>query len=72
MKLEMPPEDFNAWIEAMGLSEYEAADRLGCSRSSVKIWRRQKAAPLYIALACAALARKLSPWQPTTAKGRAA
>jgi transposase len=60
----MSSTDFDAWIEAMGLSEYEVAERLGCSRTSVKTWRHRKAPPLYIGLACAAVARKLSPRRP--------
>lgn len=61
----MPASDFAAWLAAMkiqrGWSAQEAARQLGCGRNMVTIWARE-AAPLYIGLACAALAANLPVW----------
>lgn len=54
--------DFAAWIEHMKLSDSEAARRLGISRTSL-IKYREEGAPVYIGLACAALAFGLPPWR---------
>jgi hypothetical protein len=58
----MTPAAFNAWLSHMGLNDTEIARRLGCTRNSVASWRAH-GAPLYIALACAALSNGLKPWR---------
>lgn len=46
-----------AWREAMGFTHRDAADALGCSRTSYAKWEGGEArVPKYIALACAAVA----------------
>jgi transcriptional regulator with XRE-family HTH domain len=51
---------FRAWRQQMGWSERDAAERLGMSRSGVRI-AEARGAPLYVGLACAALAAELEP-----------
>lgn len=57
---------FSAFLAHMGWSDYEAARRLGAARNSVMAWKR-RGAPLYIALACAALAFGLPAWREPAA-----
>lgn len=54
-------EQFQNWMMQMGFSGREAARQLGTADNTV-ITYRNKGAPLYIALACAALAADLPPW----------
>jgi len=60
----MKPNDFRAFLslcKERGLSEWQAAELLGCGRNSITTWKR-KDAPLYIALAISALEEGLKPW----------
>jgi transcriptional regulator with XRE-family HTH domain len=46
-----------SWREAMGFSQREAAEALGCSRNAFAGWESGEArVPRYIVLACAAVA----------------
>jgi DNA-binding XRE family transcriptional regulator len=61
----MTPSDLIEWRRRLRLTQQQAADRIGCSRRSIQNWEKEGATiPLYIGLACAALARKtpLKPW----------
>lgn len=59
----LTPEDLRRWLDTSGISLYEAARRLGCSRESLRLWLAGKRrVPRYIALACSALAFGLPPW----------
>lgn len=58
----MTPASFTAWRERLGYNKAEASRRLGCSQNTVAAWETGKAKiPLYIALACQALANGLPP-----------
>jgi hypothetical protein len=61
----MLPESFQSWLlhmaETRSWSGREAARQLGCGVNQVKQWR-ENGAPLYIGLACNALAQGLPPW----------
>ena len=61
----MTPEDFAAWVRAMeelnGWSGRECSRRLGCGVNQITKWKAE-GAPLYIGLACAALAMNVEPW----------
>jgi transcriptional regulator with XRE-family HTH domain len=57
----MPGATLRAWRAEMGLSECDAAARLGMSRGGLRN-AEALGAPLYIALACAAVIRKLEPY----------
>jgi DNA-binding XRE family transcriptional regulator len=62
----MTPSSFHAWrVRLYGERGVKAAaDALGCSRTSVKAWETgTHKIPLYIALACQALANGLPPMQ---------
>lgn len=61
----MTPAAFNHWLEAACLNELAASKALGCSRMSIRAWRR-RGAPRYIALACSALLMRLPPYQEPT------
>lgn len=53
----MTPGDLKEWRRRLGWSQVEAAEHLGCGRSSLQQWERGGTAiPRYIGLACAALA----------------
>jgi transposase len=57
--------DFRNWLAACkerGLSEWQAAELLGCGRNSITSWKRN-GAPQYIGLAIAALEEGLKPWK---------
>lgn len=58
----MTADDFNAWLDHMGISGLEAGRRLGVSKDTVTKYKRG-GAPAYIGLACAALAFGLPPWK---------
>lgn len=76
----MTPKQFMAWRQAMGkargkntstdprvvpyLTDRETAELLGASYMTVRSWSTDREPPLYIALACAALAKGLEPWKP--------
>lgn len=57
----MPGEALRAWRTEMGLAERDAAARLGMSRGGLRN-AEADGAPLYIALACAALIADLKPY----------
>lgn len=58
----MTATDFTAFLAHMGWSDYTAAREFGAARNSIMAWKR-RGAPLYIALACAALAFGLPAWR---------
>lgn len=61
--------DFRSWLQTMGrggraLSDRQAAESLGSSRSTVRGYREGAVKiPRHVALACAALAFGLPPWR---------
>lgn len=57
----MPASALRAWRTEMGLAERDAAIRLGMSRGGLRN-AELDGAPLYIALACAALKDGLTPY----------
>jgi transcriptional regulator with XRE-family HTH domain len=57
----MPAAALRAWRTEMGLAERDAAERLGMSRGGLRN-AEADGAPLYIALACAALKANLMPY----------
>lgn len=64
--------EFAAWLEHVqarhGWTKAEAMRCLGADKNQSARWTREEATiPLYIALACAALARPrpLAPWRPS-------
>jgi transcriptional regulator with XRE-family HTH domain len=57
----MTAASLTAWRKRLGWSKAEAARRLGCSKNSILAWENGQAVPLYIALACQALANGLPP-----------
>lgn len=57
----MPGEALRTWRTEMGLAERDAAARLGMSRGGLRN-AEAEGAPLYIALACAALINNLKPY----------
>ncbi len=61
----MTPTDFTAWVALMksrGLSERDLVRALGTGNNQIKRWR-DHGAPVYIALAAAALAFGLPAWR---------
>lgn len=59
----MTPADIRAWRAAMDYTQQQAAQELGVSLRTVKAWEAGFAAPPpFLALACAALAAGLGPW----------
>ena len=53
----MTPSDLTAWRKRLGLNKIRAAEALGCDRGSLSAWEAGTyPIPVYIALACAALA----------------
>ena len=71
----MTPADFRAWHEAMGYTYDTGAAALGVSRGTYADWlagrSRTTGKPITpsrtVALACAALAARLEPYQPRPA-----
>lgn len=60
----MTPASLSAWRSRLGLNKSEAARRLGLSRNALEGYESgQRRIPLYIALACSALAYGLPPIQ---------
>ena len=58
----MTPATFRAWRKRLGLNRGQAAEALGCSRNTIPRWESgETEIPLYIALACAAIAHGLPP-----------
>ncbi len=69
----MTPADLRAWQQAMNISGREAARRLGVSQATYQDWTTGKSRtsgkpitklPPLLGLACAALAKGLSPIDP--------
>ena len=58
----MLAQDFEDWLTHMGFSGREAGRQLGLSKDTVLKYRKE-GCPLYVALACAALAFNLPPWR---------
>jgi transcriptional regulator with XRE-family HTH domain len=59
----MTPSDWIKWREHLGITNAEAARRLGISKNMPAAYERgESPIPLYIALACAALAYGLPAW----------
>ena len=59
----MTGEEFQAWMDHMGLRKAAAARELGVARGTVDAWL-QNGVPRLAALACAALAFDLPEWRP--------
>lgn len=52
-----------AWREAMGFSQRDAAEALGCARQAIHNWEHgTNECPRYIGLAMAALALGMTPY----------
>lgn len=64
----MTAQDFENWLDHMGLKGAGAARALGLAPNSVVKYRRE-GAPLTVALACAALAFGLPPWSRPAGTG---
>lgn len=59
----MTPADFANWRKLMSLNRSQAAEALGISRNMpAKYEAGTSPIPLTVALACAALVRRISPW----------
>ncbi len=52
--------NFKAWLKRMGMSDSEAARKLGASRNSVAAWKKD-GAPLYVGMATAILENSNGP-----------
>lgn len=61
----MTPADLRAWLFAMGYTNYRAAKELGVTATTVANWLDGTSKiDRRTALACAALAAGLGPWEP--------
>jgi transcriptional regulator with XRE-family HTH domain len=59
----IPSANVIAWREAMGFTQRDAAEALGCSRQALLNWEHGTTeCPLYIGLAMAALALGMTPF----------
>lgn len=58
----MTAEDFTDWREHLGLNRSQAAAALGVALNTITAYERGQRIPLYVALACSALAMRLPPW----------
>jgi transcriptional regulator with XRE-family HTH domain len=59
----IPPATVVAWREAMGFTQRDAAEALGCSRTALVAWEHgTNDCPKYIGLAMAALALGMTPY----------
>jgi transcriptional regulator with XRE-family HTH domain len=58
----MTADDFIAWRNRLGLNRTQAAEVLGLGRNQPQRYEEGQPIPLYIALACAAIARGIQPW----------
>jgi DNA-binding XRE family transcriptional regulator len=59
---EMNPASLSSWRERLGLNKSGAAKALGLSRNALESYEKgERRIPLYIALACSALAYGLPP-----------
>lgn len=64
----MPDTEFGEWTKRMGrngrpISDRDAARRLGLSRGTIRSYREGGRVPLYVLLACSALAFGLPAWR---------
>jgi len=60
----MSPKSLTAWRNRLGLNKSAAALALGLARNTLEAYERGRVRiPLYIALACSALAHGLPPMQ---------
>lgn len=73
----MSPEDFRRWRKALKLSQKDAADALGLKRRVVQYYEKGERdgekvkIPLYVRLACYALAQGVSDYKgPGSTGGR--
>lgn len=58
----MTPDSLIAWRKRLGLTQAEAAFALGCGLRSITNWEGgDSEIPRYIALACAAIKRRMKP-----------
>jgi hypothetical protein len=57
-------EDFTRWMAAMGYSYTDVEANLGIGSRHTIVKFRRDGAPLYIALACSAIAAGLGPYRP--------
>lgn len=53
---------FNAWMDAAGFTDSEAARQLGTAPSTIARYRAD-GGPALLALACSAISAGLSPWK---------
>jgi transposase len=58
----MTPDAFAAWLNAMNISAAEAARRLGVSPNTVTRYKK-RGGDQTLALACAALYHRMEPWK---------
>lgn len=58
----MTAADFIAWREHMGYNRLQAAAALGMGRNQPQRYEDGQPIPLYVALACSAIAMRLQPW----------
>lgn len=59
----MTPTDYRSWKATLGYSGVDACRALGISpNTDTKYSRDGSTIPLYIALACAAVMRRIKPW----------
>lgn len=58
----MTGEDLKRWRELHKMSQQAAANAIGCSKMSIVNWEGGRKIPLYIAMACTAIALDLKPW----------
>lgn len=65
----MEAEDFIAFLRVMGWSDAEALRRLGIGSHNTLAGYKKNGGPLWLGLACAALARSLKPWSRTFSFG---
>ena len=55
----MTPSELRLWIDSLGISDTEAARRIGCHRNALANWLTGRSTiPRYIALAVAALGQE--------------
>lgn len=58
----MTSEDLKAWRKRLKLSLKQAAEELGCSKTTIIKYERDGEIPRYFALACMAIALDAGPW----------